>query len=84
MKILKRSTKKRRVRQRRQLQWQRDMHMTICMLDWKQKKVKRSCTNWLGRETEQGKDVQHVRVKKDENGNVTVKSESVKKMEGVI
>ena len=62
----------------------RDMHMMICMLDWKQKKVKRSCTNWLGRETKQGKDVQHVRVKKDENGNVTVKSESVKKMEGVI
>ena len=29
------------------------MRMTICMLDWKQKKVKRSCTNWLGRETEQ-------------------------------
>ena len=33
MKILKRYTKKRRVRQRRQLQWQRDVHMTICMLD---------------------------------------------------
>ena len=29
MKILKRSTKKRRVRQRRQLQWQRDVRMTI-------------------------------------------------------
>ena len=47
--------KERRVRQRRQLQWQRDVRMTICMLDWKQKKVKRSCTDWLGRETEQGK-----------------------------
>ena len=55
MKILKRYTKKRRVRQRRQLQWQRDVRIKICMLDWKQKKVKRSCTNWLGRETEQGK-----------------------------
>ena len=33
MKILKRYTKKRRVRQRRQLQWQRDVHMMICMLD---------------------------------------------------
>ena len=55
MKILKRSTKKRRVRQRRQLQLQRDVHMTICMLDWKQKKAKRNCTDWLGRETEQGK-----------------------------
>ena len=28
----------------------RDMPMTICMLDWKQKKVKRCCTDWLGRE----------------------------------
>ena len=49
------STKKRSERQRRQLQWQRDVYMMICMLDWKQKKVKRSCTDWLGRETEQGK-----------------------------
>ena len=55
MKILKKYTKKRRVRQRRQLQCQRDVHMMICMLDWKQKKVKRSCTDWLDRETEQGK-----------------------------
>ena len=31
------------------------VRMTICMLDWKQKKVKKSCTDWLGRETEQGK-----------------------------
>ena len=29
--------------------------MAIYMLDWKQKKVKRSCTDWLGRETEQEK-----------------------------
>ena len=55
MKILKMYTKKRRVRQRRLLRWQRDVRMTICMLDWKQKKVKRSCRDWLGRETEQGK-----------------------------
>ena len=53
MKILKRSTKKRRVRQRRQLQWRRDVRMTIFMLYWKQKKVKGSCTDRLGRETEQ-------------------------------
>ena len=79
MKILKRFTKKRRVRQRRQLQWQRNVRMTICMLDWKQKKVKRSCTDWLGRETEQGKMVLHVRVIKDENGNVMVNSEAVLK-----
>ena len=55
MKILKRSTKKKRVRQRRQLQWRRDVRMTICTLDWKQKKVKRNCTDWLGSETEQEK-----------------------------
>ena len=47
--------KKRRARQTRQVQWRRDVPMTICMLDWKQKKVKRSCTDWLGRETEQEK-----------------------------
>ena len=75
MKIIKRSTKKRGVKQRRQLRWQRDVRMTICMLDWKQKKVKKSCTDWLGRETEQEKDVHHVRVIKDENGNVMVNSE---------
>ena len=33
--------KKRRVRQRRQLQWRRDVRMTICMLNWKQKKVRK-------------------------------------------
>ena len=33
----------------------RDVRMIICILDWKQKKVKRSCTDWLSRETEQGK-----------------------------
>ena len=49
MEILKRYTKKGRVRQRRQLQLRRDVRMTICVLDWKQKKVKRSCTDWLGR-----------------------------------
>ena len=53
MKILKTSTKKRKVKQIRQLRWRRDVRMKICMLDWKQKKVKRSCTDWLGRETEQ-------------------------------
>ena len=55
MKILKRSTKKKKVRQRRQLQWRRDVCMTIFMKDWKQKNVKRRCTDWLGTETEQKK-----------------------------
>ena len=49
------------------------------MLDWKQKKVKRSCTDWLGRKTGAGKDVQHVRLVKDENSNVMVNSEAVLK-----
>ena len=33
----------------------KEARMTICMLDWKQKNVKKSCQNWLDRETEQGK-----------------------------
>ena len=47
--------KERIVRQKIQLRWQKDVGMTIFMLDWKQKKVKMNCTDWLGRETEQGK-----------------------------
>ena len=47
--------KEKKSKARRQLQRQRDVSMTICMLDWKQKKMKWSCTDWLGRETEQGK-----------------------------
>ena len=46
------------------------------MLDWKQKKVKRSCTDWLDKA---GKDIQHVRVIKDENNSVMVNSEAVLK-----
>ena len=59
MKMPKRSTKKRRSRQTRQLLWRRDVRMTICMLDWKQKKVRKSPTDWLGRERG-GKNVQPV------------------------
>ena len=40
---------KKSIRQRRQVRWRRDLHMKICMLDWKQKKVRRCCTDWLGR-----------------------------------
>ena len=43
MKILKRCTKKRKVRQERDVRF---------MLDWKQKKVRKSCTDWLRRETQ--------------------------------
>ena len=46
--------------------------------NWKQTKVKRSCTDWLGR-GRAGKDVPHVRVIKDENGNVMVNWEAVLK-----
>ena len=45
-----------------------------------QKKVRRSCTDWLGREfCRAGKDIQYVRVLKDENGNVMVSLEAVLK-----
>ena len=37
------------------MRWQRDVRMTIFKLDWKQKKMKSSCTDWLERETEHGK-----------------------------
>ena len=52
--------------------------MMICMIDWKQKKVRKSCIDWLGRDRA-GKDVQHVRVIKDENGNVMINSEAMLK-----
>ena len=45
------------------------------MLDWKQKKVRRSCTDW--QRDRAGKDVQHVRVIKNENSNVLISSEAV-------
>ena len=49
------------------------------MQHWKQKKVKRSCTDWLGQRDRAGKDVRHTRVIKDENSNVMVNSEAVLK-----
>ena len=33
--------------------------MKICMLNWKQNKMRMSCTDWLSRETEQGKMYSH-------------------------
>ena len=79
MKRVKRSTKKRRVRQRRQLQWKRDVRMTICMLDWKQKKVKKELYRLARQRDRAGKEVQPVRVIKEENGNVMVNSEAMLK-----
>ena len=57
------------------MRWRRDGHMTICMLDWKQKKVKELYR--LARHGDRaGKDVQHVKVMKDENDNVSKKEVS--------
>ena len=55
------------------MRWRRDVPMKICVLNWKQKKVKRSCTDWLGRETERGK------IMKDEYDNVIINSEAALK-----
>ena len=52
MKTIKICTKKKRVSQRRQLRWRSDVRMKICRLDLKQKKMRRSCTDWLSIETE--------------------------------
>ena len=81
MKILKKFTKKRRVRQKRQLQWQRNAHMKICMLDWKQKKVRFKVELYrLARQRDRaGKDVQHMRVIKNVYGNMMVSSEAMLK-----
>ena len=78
MKILKRPTKKRRVRQRRQLRWRRDVYMKICMLDWK-KKGQKELFRLARQRDKAGKDVQHVRILKNENGNMMVSSEAVLK-----
>ena len=79
MKILKRSTNKRRVRQRRQLRWRSNVRMTIRMLDWKQKKGEKELYRWARQRNRVGKDVQHVRVIKDKNGNVMINLEAVLK-----
>ena len=78
MKILKRYIKKRRVSQRRQFQWRRDVHMTICML-LETKEGEKELYRLARQKYRAGKDVQYVRVLKDENGNVMVNSEAVLK-----
>ena len=70
MKILKRYTKKRTIRQR-------DVRVTICTLDWKQTKVKTELYGLARQRDRAGKDVEHVRVMKDEYGNVMLNSEAV-------
>ena len=75
MKILKRYTKKKRVRQRRHLRWQRDNLYARSETKEDEKELYK-----LARQRDRtGKDVQHVRVIKDENGNVMVNSEAVLK-----
>ena len=47
--------KEKKSKARKAVSMAKGVRMAIFMLDWKQKKVKRSCTDWLGRETEQKK-----------------------------
>ena len=79
MKILKRYTKKKRVRQRRQLQWQRDVRMTILCARLETKEGEKELYRLARQRDRVGKDVLHVRVIKDKNGNVMVNSEAVLK-----
>ena len=85
MKILKRSTKKRRVRQRRQLQWQRskakkgraaydDLYARL-----ETKEGEKELYRLARQRDRAGKDVQHVKAIKDKNGNVMVNPEAVLK-----
>ena len=68
MKILKRSTKKKRVRQRRQLQWQRDVRAYDNLYErWETKEGEKELYRLARQRDRAGKDVQHVRVIKDEN-----------------
>ena len=78
MKILKRYTKKRRVRQRRQLQWRRSAYDDF-YTRLETKKGEKELYRLARQRDRAGKDVQHVMVIKDENGNVMVNSEAVLK-----
>ena len=53
--------------------------MTICMLDYKTKEGEKELYRLARQRDIAGKDVQHVRLIKDENGNVMVNSEVVLK-----
>ena len=53
--------------------------MTICTLDWKQKEGEKELYRLARQRDRAGKDVQHVRVIKGENGNVMINSEAVLK-----
>ena len=75
MKILKRSTKKRRVRQRRQLRWRRDVRMTILYDRLETKKSEKELYRLARQRDRAEKGVQHVRVLKHKNGIVMVSSE---------
>ena len=78
MQIVKRCTKKRIVRQRRQLGQQRDVRMKICML-LETKEGEKELHRLARQRDRAGKDIQHVRVLKNEYGNVMVSSEAVLK-----
>ena len=50
--------------------------MMIFMLDWKQKKGEKELYRLARQRDKAGKDVRHVRILKDKNGNVMVSSEA--------
>ena len=68
MKTLKRYTKKIRVRQRRQLQWRRDIAYVDLYARLETKEGEKELYRLARQRDRAGKDVQHVRVIKDENG----------------
>ena len=75
---VKKSTAKKSVAMAKELRIKIGNKIGNKMQDWKQKKVTRCCTDWLARQRDIARiDVQHVRVMKDENGNVMISSEVV-------
>ena len=76
MKIVKRSTKKRRVRQRRQLQWQKRHVYKDLYARLETKEGGKELYRLPRQKDRAGNDVQHMRIIKDKNGNVMVNSEA--------
>ena len=79
MKTVKRCTKKRRVRQRRQWRWRRNKAYEDLYARLETKKGERELYRLARQRDRAGKDIQHVRVMKDENDNVMISSEAVLK-----
>ena len=79
MKILKRYTKKKRVRQRRQFATAKGRVYDDLYARLEKKEGEKELYRLARQRDRAGKDVQHVRVIKDENGNVMVNSKAVLK-----